>query len=309
MKPYRTYLILFFVMIAWGLNVTATKILVTNFMPVTITGIRVLTAGLTVFMILFLMKKVRKLTKKEFWYVFIASLFNVVLHHYYLSIGLTGTTATNGGLIMGMSPLLTTILAILFIGTPLTLLRAAGLLLGFTGVAFIVLEGSDVSGISFGDAYILLSVLTQAVSFILIKKVAHTLEPRLMTGYMMVIGSLFLIVIGLIEEPAGFAGVVSNSTVPLWLIYFGSACIATAMGHMLYNEAIGKIGASEASIFINLNPFFALVGAFLFLDEKILFQHILGFLFIITGVLLGSGAVEEIRARRVRRKERYGISK
>ncbi|MBH0161974.1 DMT family transporter [Fictibacillus sp. 26RED30] len=303
MKAYRTYVILFLVMVVWGLNVTATKILVTNFLPVTITGIRVLTAGLTVFLLLSIIKKVRWLTKKEFWYVFLASIFNVVAHHYFLSIGLTETTATNGGLIMGMSPLLTTILAISFLGTPLTLLKSIGLLLGFSGVAFIVLEGnSQVAGISFGDGYILLSVLTQAVSFILIKRVAHTLDPRLMTGYMMVIGSLFLIVIGLIEEPQGFAGVVENSTVSLWLIYFASACIATAVGHMLYNEAIGKIGASEASIFINLNPFFALVGAYLFLGEQILFQHIFGFLLIITGVLLGSGAVEEIRNRRLRKK-------
>lgn len=303
MKAYRTYVILFLVMVVWGLNVTATKILVTNFLPVTITGIRVLTAGLTVFLLLSIIKKVRLLTKKEFWYVFLASIFNVVAHHYFLSIGLTETTATNGGLIMGMSPLLTTILAISFLGTPLTLLKSVGLLLGFSGVAFIVLEGnSQVAGISFGDGYILLSVLTQAVSFILIKRVAHTLDPRLMTGYMMVIGSLFLIVIGLIEEPQGFAGVVENSTVSLWLIYFASACIATAVGHMLYNEAIGKIGASEASIFINLNPFFALVGAYLFLGEQILFQHIFGFLLIITGVLLGSGAVEEIRNKRLRKK-------
>ncbi|MGA4721766.1 DMT family transporter [Fictibacillus nanhaiensis] len=303
MKAYRTYVILFLVMVVWGLNVTATKILVTNFLPVTITGIRVLTAGLTVFLLLSIIKKVRWLTKKEFWYVFLASIFNVVAHHYFLSIGLTETTATNGGLIMGMSPLLTTILAISFLGTPLTLLKSVGLILGFSGVAFIVLEGnSQVAGISFGDGYILLSVLTQAVSFILIKRVAHTLDPRLMTGYMMVIGSLFLIVIGLIEEPQGFAGVVENSTVSLWLIYFASACIATAVGHMLYNEAIGKIGASEASIFINLNPFFALVGAYLFLGEQILFQHIFGFLLIITGVLLGSGAVEEIRNKRLRKK-------
>ncbi|MBH0156483.1 DMT family transporter [Fictibacillus sp. 5RED26] len=303
MKAYRTYVILFLVMVVWGLNVTATKILVTNFLPVTITGIRVLTAGLTVFLLLSIIKKVRWLTKKEFWYVFLASIFNVVAHHYFLSIGLTETTATNGGLIMGMSPLLTTILAISFLGTPLTLLKSIGLLLGFSGVAFIVLEGnSQVAGISFGDGYILLSVLTQAVSFILIKRVAHTLDPRLMTGYMMVIGSLFLIVIGLIEEPQGFAGVVKNSTVSLWLIYFASACIATAVGHMLYNEAIGKIGASEASIFINLNPFFALVGAYLFLGEQILFQHVFGFLLIITGVLLGSGAVEEIRNKRLRKK-------
>ncbi|WNB92374.1 DMT family transporter [Bacillus sp. NEB1478] len=302
MKAYQTYIILVLVMIAWGLNVIATKILVTNFLPLTITGIRVLTAGLSVLLLLAIIKKVRKLSRKEFFYVFLASLFNVVAHHYFLSIGLSETTATHGGLIMGMSPILTTILAILFLGTPLTLLRSLGLILGFTGAAIIVLQGSALNGISFGDAYIFLCALAQAISFIMIKRVSHTLDPRLMTGYMLVIGSLFLIVISFFEEPGGYAELAA-ATPSIWLIFLGSAVIATAMGHMMYNDAMGKIGAAEASIFINLNPFFALVGAALFLNETIRFNHVLGFLLIISGVLLGSGAIEEFRNRRIRRRD------
>jgi drug/metabolite transporter (DMT)-like permease len=301
MKAYQTYIILVLVMIAWGLNVTATKILVTNFLPLTITGIRVLTAGLSVLLLLALIKKVRKLTRREFYYVFLASLFNVVAHHYFLSIGLTATSATHGGLILGLSPILTTIFAIIFLGTPLTLLRTIGLILGFSGAAIIVLQGGTLTGFAFGDGYLFLSALAQAISFILIKRVSHTLDPRLMTGYMLVIGSLFIIVISFFKEPGGYADLAS-ATPSIWLIFLGSAVIATAMGHMMYNDAMGKIGAAEASIFINLNPFFALIGAALFLNETIRFNHVLGFLLIISGVLLGSGAIEEFRNRRIRRK-------
>ncbi|WP_419180519.1 EamA family transporter [Bacillus salipaludis] len=46
---------------------------------------------------------------------------------------------------------------------------------------------------------------------------------------------------------------------------------------------------TESAIFINLNPFFALVGAVLFLGEKISSPQIVGFLFILLGVLLGQG--------------------
>lgn len=57
---------------------------------------------------------------------------------------------------------------------------------------------------------------------------------------------------------------------------------------MVYNFAIGQIGAAEASVFINLNPFFALISAVIFLNEQIVATQIIGFLLIIAGVLIGS---------------------
>lgn len=43
---------------------------------------------------------------------------------------------------------------------------------------------------------------------------------------------------------------------------------------------------------MNLTPFFSLVGAFFFIGEKIALAHILGFVLILIGVLLGSGTLE-----------------
>ena len=299
-------MMLVFVMAAWGFNVIATKIVVSHFSPVTITALRVFTAGISVFIILFFLKQIRIPTKREFIYIFFGGLFNVVGHHYFLSIGLSKTSASNGGLILGLGPLLTTIVAFLFLGNRITLLKILGILLGLTGVAFIVLEGNGgVSSISLGDLYVFFAILAQSISFALIKRISGTLDPRLMTGYMLVIGSIILFIISLVQEPNGLKSI-PNGSIAVWLIFLASAVIATAIGHTIYNYALGKVGVAESAIFINLNPFFALVGAVLFLGEKISFTQIFGFVFILVGVLFGSGALEEfIITSRQKRKAIY----
>ena len=61
---------------------------------------------------------------------------------------------------------------------------------------------------------------------------------------------------------------------------------------------IGKIGAAETSIFLNLSTFFSLIGAALFLKEDLLPAHFIGLFLIVTGVILGSGSLEELLMRR-----------
>lgn len=287
------YIMLITVMAIWGFNVIAIKLLVTEFMPVTITAFRIFIAGLGVFLVLALMKNVRLPSKREFWFIMMGSLFNVVGHHYFLSVGLKYTSASNGGLILGLGPLLTTVLAMIFLGNSITRVRLAGITLGLIGVAFVVLKDGSISGISFGDLFVFLSIFSQAVSFIFISKISKSLDPRLMTGYMLVIGSVFLFIISLWIEPAGLKSL-AGSSIGIWVVFFASAFLATSFGHMGYNFAVGKIGAAESSIFINLNPLFALIGAVIFLGEKIIMTQIFGFLLILSGVLLGSDIWKDV---------------
>ncbi|MBU6079930.1 DMT family transporter [Allobacillus halotolerans] len=299
MGKAKIYLILFLVVAAWGFNVTATKILVTNFTPVTMTAARIFVAGVFVFIFLTFMKRVRRLTKREWRTVAIASLFSVVGHQYFLSVGLTETTASNGGMILGTVPLMTAIMAVIFLGDRLTWVRVVGFLLGITGVSFIVIIGNEgLSEISIGDVHVFLSVIAQAISFIIIAKASPTLDPRLLTGYMLVIGSIGLLGIGLVLEPNGLDSLFGQSNIGIWAIFLASAVIATALGHMFYNDSIGKVGPAATAIFLNLNPFFALISAVLFLDEVIGFAQVLGFFLILVGVFFGSGAYEEMRRKR-----------
>ncbi|MBM7662540.1 drug/metabolite transporter (DMT)-like permease [Bacillus mesophilus] len=300
-KKYPIYIILFFVMVAWGFNVVGTKVLVSVFPPVTITSFRIFTAGIAAFIILAFIKKVRLPSKREFKFILIAAIFNVFAHQYFLSMGLTVASATNAGLILGLSPLLTTLFAWMFLGSRITTIRMIGITSGLLGVFFIVLNKGSFSSISTGDIYVFLSVVTIAISFIMIKKVSNTLDPRLMTAYMLIIGSVLLFFLSLFLEPTGLQQM-SQETGFIWLLFFASAVISTALGHMFYNYGIGKVGAAEASIFTNLNPFFAIVGGAVFLKEIITMNQITGFIFIIIGVILASGAYEEIQNSRKRKQ-------
>ncbi|MGJ7919237.1 DMT family transporter [Neobacillus sp. LXY-4] len=298
------YLTLTLVMLAWGLNVIATKLIVTTFMPVTITAFRIFTAGVCVFVILFFTRKIRIPTKRELLFILLGGFFNVVGHHYFLSIGLRNTSASNGGLILGMGPLLITILAILFLGSSVTMAQVVGIVLGFSGVAFVVLKNGNISAVSLGDLYVFISILSQAISFIFISKIARSLDPRLMTGYMLLFGSVILFIISLIVEPDGLTSLAQGSF-NIWVVFFASAFIATAVGHMVYNFAVGEIGAAETSIFINLNPFFALIGAVIFLGEEIVPTQIIGFILIIAGVIIGSDIWKEMMKKSKLRKEKH----
>lgn len=292
------YGLLTFVMLSWGLNVTALKILVVDMEPITMNAFRVFVAGVGVLLMLWLTKSVRKLTLKEFGFLTFISLFNVVGHHLFLSVGLSNTTATNGGLILGLVPILTAIVSIPILKARLSLIKSIGIIVAFFGVSFVVLIGSTGTfSVSIGDAQVFISGFTQAISFALIKKASSKIDARLMTGWMMIIGSMIMFGLSFIFEPHGLSSM-ATTDVKLWSVFFASALIATAFGHMTYNYAIQRIGPSESAVFINLNPLFALLGGVVFLGEPIYLAQGIGFILVVIGVLCGSGAVEHWRSHK-----------
>lgn len=304
MNQWKIYGILVFVMFIWGFNLPAVKYLVGEVQPVTMTAFRIFVASLTVFAILGVFKLVRKPTTQEWKYIVLGAMLNVVGHHYFLSIGLTQTAGSTAGLILGTGPVLTAVLVSLLLRIYPSKLQWLGFVLGLGGVSATILAGGEgAGGFSLGDIFVFLAILTQVFSFIVISKAAKTLDPRLLTAYMFLVGSVVLFLISLVQEPGE---IVEFFDVPplFWLAFFGSGMIGTAVGHMLYNYSVGQAGPSKAAIFINLNTLFTLVGSSVFLGEDITTRHIFGLVLIVAGVIFGSGAAEDMwRKRRNRSKE------
>jgi len=261
------------------------------------TTFRILLAGVTVFIILAAFKMLRLPTKNEWKYIIGGAMLNVVLHHYFLNMGLVRTTGTNAGLILGTGPVLTAISVSLIMRNYPTKVQWIGFLVGLGGVSSVVLAGGGVGGLALGDSFIFISIAAQVLSFLVIAKAAKTLDPRIMTAYMMVVGSAVLLIISLIQEPGEIK---AFATVPplFWLGFAASGIVGTAVGHMLYNYAVGKVGPAKAAIFINLNTMFSLIGSALFLGEIITYRHLIGLALIISGVILGSGAAEDLWKKR-----------
>lgn len=285
-------------MAVWGFNLSALVVLVNSIEPITLTAARIFVAGIAVLGITKLTGIFRLPTKDEWKTILIITIFNVAFHHIFLALGLTRTSGVNAGIILGAAPLVTMVLSIIILRSSISRLRALGFLLGFIGILITSLAGAEgMDAVSLGDVMIFLSMFMQAFSFILISKLNPTFDPRLLTGYMLLIGSVFIFIIsGLFE--GNFAQLAQLFTWKLGGIFLFSAIIATAFGHMTYNFAIKNVGPTETTIFVNLNTLFALLGASLFLGEPILKNHYIGLIFILVGVFIGSGTVDYLIKRR-----------
>ncbi|KOF09472.1 membrane protein [Planococcus glaciei] len=301
MNQWKIYAILIFVMLIWGFNLPSVKYLVEFVDPITLTAFRILTAAVTIFVILAGMKLLRLPRKNEWKFILLGALLNVVGHHYFLSSGLALTSGTNAGLILGTGPMLTAVLVSLILRSYPSKLQWIGVVIGLAGVsATVLVGGGETAGMNIGDVFVFLSILVQVLSYIVISKAAGSMDPRLLTAYMFIIGAGVLFIISLIQEPgeiAAFADVPST----FWVAFFFSAVLGTAVGHLLYNYSIGQAGPTKAAIFMNLNTFFSLVGAAVILGEVITTNHLFGLVLIIVGVLFGSGAAEDLLKKRRKR--------
>ncbi|MBO1511467.1 DMT family transporter [Metabacillus bambusae] len=291
------YGLVFFVTAIWGLNMVIIKVLVEELPPQTMTAFRIMMAGITALIITVLGKSFRRLSKREWIYTLLGMLFGVILHHLLIAVGLTMIDASNASLILALVPLSTAILAVLFLGEQLTKLRTIGFILALTGVFFI--QGGSFSNmqLSQGELILFIAMFVQAISFIFIKKATATLDSKQVTTIMYLLGSIGLLIISFITEPKGF-NEMTSATLFIYFLFIVSAVVATGVGYIVFNAAIQQIGAGKTAIFNNFVPFFGLVFSVLFLNETITASQLIGFVFIVAGVLFGTGYIEKLLAKK-----------
>ncbi len=294
------YGLVFFVTAIWGLNMVIIKVLVEDLPPQTMTAFRIMMAGITALIIIVLGKSFRRLSKREWIYTLLGMLFGVILHHSLIAIGLTMIDASNASLILSLVPLTTAILAVLFLGEQLTKLRIIGFILALTGVFFI--QGGSFSNIqlSKGELILFIAMFVQAISFIFVKKATATLDSKQVTTIMYILGSVGLLIISFITEPKGI-NEMTSATLFIYFLFIVSGVVATGVGYIVFNAAIQQIGAGKTAIFNNFVPFFGLVFSALFLNETITSSQLIGFVFIVAGVLFGTGYIEKLWAKKYSR--------
>ena len=72
----------------------------------------------------------------------------------------------------------------------------------------------------------------------------------------------------------------------VWLAVCFMGVLATALGYTWYSEAVHRLGAARAALFINLVPVAGVVTGWLLLDEPLSWPVLVGGLLVLTGVTL-----------------------
>ena len=193
------------------------------------------------------------------------------------------TSATNMGILAAMVPLLTVLLSALILREPPSLGGVAGGALALCGVAILLGRGNPLSllelTVARGDALMLVAATCYALYGVMLKRWPIGLPPWVLLYAQVIFAVLF-------QLPPYLMGPmtpVDSSNIGL-ILYAGiPASIITTFLWML---AIRQIGASQASIFINLMPLFSAIIAMFALGERIALFHFLGGVLVLAGVIM-----------------------
>jgi drug/metabolite transporter (DMT)-like permease len=172
--------------------------------------------------------------------------------------GLQTTSANNAALIMGLNPLLTTLLAAIFLGEKPSIRHLIALPVALLGVAVVISHGSLnrllALHISHGDLLILIASLSWAIYNVMTKRYMPKGSSMVNTTWILVAGALFL---------SGIA--ISNGTsIGTLDLNAGIAMAAmvicgTILAYLFWGIGIERLGAARTAIFLNLVPVSAML--------------------------------------------------
>ncbi|WP_249931212.1 DMT family transporter [Ramlibacter sp. 2FC] len=277
-------------MAVWGLNVAAVKALTQSFDPTTLAAVRmaVACAALTG-LVMWKRCALASYSGRQFAAVVICGVLMVYLNQILFAEGLLRSTATNGALIMALSPLVSAVLAATAFGERLTLQRMCGVVLGFAGVAAVVLShpGAGLSRAGVGDLMLVGAVVSFASGGAIVQRLTQQFHPLAISWSIYMVGASLLIGQTVLEG-AAFSWSALFPGWWAWALVLFSGVMATAVSNLIWNGAIARIGVARTAVFLYWVPVFGVAFAALFLGERLTLWHFVGFSAVMGGTYLGS---------------------
>ncbi|WDL80875.1 DMT family transporter [Aeromonas bestiarum] len=199
--------------------------------------------------------------------------------------------ATEIGLMMGLTPLMTVVLSIWLLRERPTWGALLGGVISILGLAILLGQGDPsrliTQGIHIGSVYMLLSAGTYALYSVLLKKWDLGLDNWSMLYGQVLCSLLFLTPFYLLVDgqwPDGRA---------FWLILY-AGIPTSALSPWLWMQGIALLGASRTAIFMNLLPVMTAALAISWLGEKLTSYHLIGGGMTLLGVLLAQLLVQPV---------------
>lgn len=274
------------VSVLWGCNYVASAYLLREFSPILLALSRLIVTSMFLLGVGWMSQAVRKPTRREWMWLVLVGLTSSLMYQIFYFVGLTHTSAGNAALIIALSPIATTFLARAFLKEKVTGLKMAGALTALVGVAVIVLNGGKVTGVSRGDFFILLAMLTLAVSVLLIRKATETMKSIDVTIYSTLIGTALLFPAAGVEWAQGHLH--ASGSPFTWATLIVVALIAQGLAGLWWNQGISVAGASTSAMFMNIPPFVAILVAYVALGDPIMLSQIAGGALIVIGVAVSN---------------------
>ena len=204
-------------------------------------------------------------------------------------ISLQTTLIINSTLMASIAPVLMIGFSWLIFKTKTTVLQFAGIFLSLLGAFSIILKGNinNLFNLYFtsGDVWMFTAVVSWCLYSVLLKKIDNSISQLASLQVMVILGLLFIFPLYIIEN-------YNTSFLPTqkidFVIIIYVAIFASIIAFFSWNKGVSIIGPNRSSLFLHLIPVFSSIWAVSFLNEKFSFFHLIGIIFILSGIILSN---------------------
>ena len=164
-----------------------------------------------------------------------------------------------------------------------------GVVFSLTGVIFIITEADleIIKNLDFnkGDLSMVVAMFSWAVYSALLKSKKYEISQFALLEVVIIMGLIFLTPIYFIEM---YLGNVIVLGVPFILTLTYVVFFPGLASFIFWIKGISIIGANRAGVFLHLMPIFGAIMAMIIFNEKFMYYHILGAIFIVAGITLSN---------------------
>lgn len=270
--------------IIWGITFISTKILLHDFTPQAILFIRFLLGWICLWLIkpLALPFQGPRLESTLAG----AGFFGVTLYFLLENIALEYSLAANVGVIVSTAPFFTALVGWRwFAGARPGLQFYTGFALAILGIGLISFQDAELTINPLGDFLALLAAMAWAFYSNLIKKIsARGLDSLQVTRRAFFYGLIFMLPTLPFSWPEAAGQNLWTGLNSLNLLFLGVG--ASAICFVSWTFCLGRLGTAKASAYIYLVPVVTVIAAYVFLQERLGLETVLGMIFVILGLLL-----------------------
>ena len=281
----------------WSGNFIVAKAVNQQIPPISLNFYRWLTASLVLLPFAWRLFRAQWKTVVQRWpYFFWISLTGISLFNTFVYAGAHYTSAINLALIgTTSSPILSILLARIFLHERIGLLKMAGLLICISGVLFLLSKGKweNLQRLHFstGDLWVLAAAFCFSIYNTMVKKKPATVSPLNFLFTVFSLGTLMLVPAWL-WEIRQYPPVAWDYRLLLEILYLGLG--ASVICFFIWNIAISKLGAGRTALFGNLIPIFSSIGAALLLHEEFTLVHVTSMTLVFIGIILANWRLRQV---------------
>ncbi len=293
-KKTTAHLALLFTNLFFAINLSAAKHL-TSLELAKPFGLNVVRVGASVilFWLLFLLKPTSaKIEKHDRMRFVLCALTGIAINQLLFLKGLSLTYPIHASLLMLTTPILIVFIAAWFLKEKIGIFKIAGLVLGITGAAVLILAKGGTANkdeVIWGDILIITNAVSYTIYFILVKPLMLKYNAVMIMRWIFTIGLVMILPFGWNEFTAiQWSNFTTIDFTTMALVVF----TGTFLAYLFNVYGIKILGASAAGFYIYTQPFFATFIAMIFLNEKLELYKIAAAVLIFTGVYLANKTIK-----------------